>query len=310
MIRVAKLFSVTTLILLAFFTQQSNAADITILLGADVPPYHQAIKGFIAETNHNVRQTFDMKGDFELARGILSSIKEESQTDLIFAVGVWALKAAIYADMSIPIVYAMVLNPPSLVGIQPNNITGASMNVAVNETLQLIRSLNPGLKRIGTFYSEKNTGFLIESAKAIAEQFDVEIVAAEIGSSKEAMTALQDFESNHIDLLWIIPEKLVLAPDFVQEMLLFSYRNRIPSIGFSNSHAELGALLTLAFASSEDIGKQAAELANLILSGKTIETPGFTTARETSLTINRKTAHKLGIELSPALLDRADRIIE
>ncbi len=304
------LFSILTLSLFIVAPQQSQAANITILIGADVPPYHQSVKGFLGVTNHDVAHTYDMTGNFQLAQQILSSVKEESQTDLIFAVGIWALQAVLEADMSIPIVYAMVLNPPSLVDHGSKHITGASINVPVEDTLRLVRSLNPKLKRIGTLYSEKNTGFLVALANPIAQRLGFEIVATKINSSKEAMIALQNFESNRIDVLWIIPEKLVLAHDFIEEMLLFSYRNRIPSIGFSNSHAELGALLTLAFANSEDIGKQAGELANQILSENSTEIPDFTSARETSLTINRKTAHKLGIKIPQPLLDSADRIIE
>ena len=289
---------------------RSIAGDVVALIGADVPPYHESINGFREIASHEIAETYDMKGDFERAANILSTLKTETQPDLIFAVGLWALQAVIDADINIPVVYAMVLNPPSLINAKSTRVTGASMNVPVRDTLELIRELDPKLKRIGTLFSRQNTGFLIESAKLLAADSGFEIVAKEITSTKEAVSALQAFENENIDALWIIPDKLILARDFVEEMMLFCYRNRIPSIGFSASQIEMGALLVLSFESSEDIGRQAGELANKFLSAPSDQPPPFTSARKTSLSINLKTAEKLGIILPDSLLKRAHKLIE
>jgi putative ABC transport system substrate-binding protein len=71
----------------------------------------------------------------------------------------------------------------------------------------------------------------------------------------------------------------------------------------------MGALLSLSFASSEDIGRQAGELANQILSGSTPSELPYTLARQVSLTVNLKAAKKLGMSIPDALLADANEVI-
>jgi putative ABC transport system substrate-binding protein len=113
-----------------------------------------------------------------------------------------------------------------------------------------------------------------------------------------------------IDALWILPDLTVLAPEVVQYMLLFSFRNRIPLLGLSENQARMGALLGLSFESGRDIGVQVVELANEVLSGKSADKIPFTTARKVKLTVNLKTAAKLGLQVPKEILERADLVIQ
>jgi ABC-type uncharacterized transport system substrate-binding protein len=80
-------------------------------------------------------------------------------------------------------------------------------------------------------------------------------------------------------------------------------------LGLSRRHAEIGALLSLSFASSEDIGRQAGELANRTLAAKSLSAIPFTMARMLDLTVNLKTARKLGIEVPQSVVDAAHEVI-
>lgn len=112
-----------------------------------------------------------------------------------------------------------------------------------------------------------------------------------------------------IQALWILPDKTVLAPAVIEHILLFSYRTHIPVLGLSPRHAEMGAVVSLSFASSEDIGRQAGELANRILSGSTASELPYTTARQVDLTVNLKAAKKLGVSVPEDLLAIANEVI-
>jgi putative tryptophan/tyrosine transport system substrate-binding protein len=93
-------------------------------------------------------------------------------------------------------------------------------------------------------------------------------------------------------------------------MLLFSYRRKIPLLGLSDRHAQMGALFSLSFASGEDIGRQAGELAQAILGGRSAAEVPYTTARKVYLTVNLKAAQKLGLEIPQAILARAANVIQ
>ena len=143
----------------------------------------------------------------------------------------------------------------------------------------------------------------------VGREQGIEIVDKEIRSPKEAIQALDALQDD-IHALWILPDEIVLTPEVVQYMVLFSYRKKVPLIGLSERQAQMGALLSLSFASSEDIGRQAAELANSILEGQTPDRLPFTMARQVKLTVNLKAAEKLGIEIPKSLLGTANSIIQ
>ena len=78
-----------------------------------------------------------MDGDPELGRKYLSEIEMKIKPDLVFVVGIWALQVAASRPLAIPVVYSMVLNPPSIVNPSTKNITGASMAALVAIALVL-----------------------------------------------------------------------------------------------------------------------------------------------------------------------------
>jgi putative ABC transport system substrate-binding protein len=284
------------------------AADVAILLSANVDEYQRAVKGFKATARHRIVGEYDMEGDFERGRKILAEIDTKTKPDLIFAVGIWALQVVVSQPTTAPVVFAMVLNPPTIVG-GAKNVTGASMNVPVEDAIRLFKQLGPNIKRIGVIYNQARTGYLVRRADTVARENGLVLVATEIRSSRDAIAALEAMQDG-IDALWILPDETILAPTVVQQMLLFSYRKRVPLLGLSESQAQAGALLSLSFASGEDIGRQAGDLANGILAGKAAGELPYTTARQVKLTVNLKAAQKLGMEIPKTVLDKANTIIQ
>ena len=130
------------------------AGDVVVLLSARVGAYSDAQRGFESSLRgHRVIKTYDMEGDAGQGKKLLRRIESGERPDLIFAIGVWALQASLKTPPSTPIVYAMVLNPESVVGGRSANVTGASMNVSVGESLRLLRKLGPQIQRVGLVYS-------------------------------------------------------------------------------------------------------------------------------------------------------------
>jgi len=65
---------------------------------------------------HRIVAEYDMGGDPEKGPSIVADV-EKVKPDLIFAVGSWALQAVLSRPTTIPVVYAMVLNPPSVASV-------------------------------------------------------------------------------------------------------------------------------------------------------------------------------------------------
>ena len=285
------------------------AARVAVLMSAKVSDYDEALRGFKETTSHQIVAVYDMGGDLERGRKQLAEIEATVKPDLIFAVGSWALQVVIGRTSAVPVVYAMVLNPPSVIGTDMKNVTGASMNVPVEQPIRLFKQLGPQVKRIGIIFNPAKTGYLVGRAHRVAREEGLELVTREIGSVKEAIGALDSFQGG-IDALWIVPDETILSNAVVQQMLLYSYRQRIPLLGLSDRHAQMGALFSLSFASGEDIGRQAGELAQTILTGRAAADVPYTNARKVYLTVNLKTAQKLGLDIPPAILARASNVIQ
>jgi putative ABC transport system substrate-binding protein len=276
---------------------------------ADVPEYREALRGFrSALKGHRVTAEYNMQGDAAQGAKMLAEIKTKVKPDLVFAVGIWALQVAAAEAGPLPVVYAMVLNPPSLLPPAAKNVTGASMNVPVDQTLQVLKQLGPQVRRVGVLYHPDKTGYLVKRAQAVAQQQGLTLVTKEVRSQKEAIAALGALQQVGVDVIWILPDETNLSDPVIQQMLLLSYRSKIPLVGLSEKHAERGALLSLSFASSEDIGKQAADLANSILAGQAPADIPYTTAR-IHLTVNLKAAQKLGMVVPPGLIGIANNVI-
>jgi len=287
----------------------ASGAQVAVITSADVEAYKDALRGFKRVLRHQIVAEYDMEGNLETGKQMLADIQSKIKPDLILAIGPWAFQVTAAQATNIPVVYAMVLNPSSLLPAGVKNVTGASMNVPVENTIRVFKQLGSQIRRVGVLFNRATTGYLVKRAMQVGREQGLEIVDREIRSPKEAIQAL-DALQDEIHALWILPDEIVLTPEVVQYMILFSYRKKIPLIGLSERQAQMGALLSLSFASSEDIGRQAAELANSILEGQPPDRLPFTMARQVKLTVNLKAAEKLGIEIPKSLLGTANSIIQ
>jgi putative ABC transport system substrate-binding protein len=98
----------------------------------------------------------------------------------------------------------------------------------------------------------------------------------------------------------------VIIPETVEAMLLFSLENKIPLVSFSEKYVEMGALMSIGV-DAFDMGMQAGEMAQRILSGGTVNVH-HTDARKAVISINSKVAKKLGISINQRTIGKAELI--
>jgi len=291
------------LLLVGSIATSASAADVAVLLSAKVDAYEEALLGFEEALDHEIVAHCDMKGDLARGRTFLKKIEQqEVKPDLILAVGIWALQVVAEQGTSVPVVYTMVLNPPSVVGTEARNITGASMNVSVEQTFEVLKKL--GISRVGTVYTSEQTGYLVNHARQVASDAGLELFTKEVRTAGDAIKSLDELNAEGIEALWIVPDKTILANKVLKEMVLFSFQENVPLLGLSDRHTKMGAVVSISFASTRDIGRQAGELAGRLLAGEPVAQLPYTTARS-KLTVNLKAAQKLGIPIPSSMLEEA-----
>lgn len=296
------LFSLFLVLSLAGSNQAVRAAEIAVLLSSEAAVYQEALRGFRETVQHRSLEVHLLSDRPEKLNDQLKTIRSVIEPDVILVIGTSALQAVTGKITHIPIVHAMVFNPPPGEG---KNITGVSMIPAPDQSISLIKELNPKIRRVGIMYDPATSKSLYWQAQSVADKERLKIVDAKISSPGDIAAALKSFE-NQIDLLWLWPDDRFLADEILQRIFLFSFENRIPVLGLSERHTQMGALVSLSYGSAKDLGIQAGEMVNRILGRRTAPRALLTMPRQLKLTVNLKTARKLDVRVPDSIIRRAD----
>lgn len=266
-----------------------------------IAPYQEAISAF--------QKTCDAK----ITRLVVSELNGADVTrkirhlnpDLVLAVGMEALSRVKVLE-NVPIVYLMVLNPHSILS-EGEHITGVSMNIPPEKQLNLFRETLADVKTIGLVYDPARTGYLVKKAQVAAKKMGITLITRQVGRSMDVPVAIKDMRTK-IDAFWMLPDLTVVTPETVEFLLLFSLENTIPVLAFAEKYVEYGALMSIGI-DSFDLGVQAGEMANAILSGRDVAHVPRVDARKPVLSINLKVAKKMGIRIDEKIIRKA-RVIK
>jgi putative ABC transport system substrate-binding protein len=282
----------------------TSASEIVILKSADISAYHQGVDGFrTALAGAATITEYNMQGDVARGRKLARKIRA-SNADLVLAVGMKAALAAKLEIVDIPIIYCMVLNPEKN-GLTAPNMVGILLEVPVDRQFKEMRSVLPGLKRLGVLYDPDKTGDLVEDARRVAKSFGLDLITRVVHSEKDVPAMLRTLMPQ-IDALWLIPDSTVLTEESISFLLTTTLDSNLPVIGFSSELVRSGALVALSV-NYEDIGRQAAILARKLLSAQ-LKTPASFPPEKFRLALNLKTGKFLGVQIAPDVLTRADQL--
>ena len=241
----------------------------------------------------------------------------QRNVSLIFAGGgdVAAL-AAKKATATIPIVFAIGADPVkqgivSSLSRPGANITGVTfLSVEIRpKMLELIRELVPRVTRIAVLGNPKRPNFqpllkqVLDPARALGLQVDV--LKASNGS--EIDSAFQTLSRERVDALLVLSDPVYANQRDQIARLEMQYK--VPAVHSFRQHVVAGSLASYG-ASIDDAYYQAGIYSGRILKGeKPAELP-IMQPTKFELVINLKTAKALGLTVPPALLARADEVIE
>jgi putative ABC transport system substrate-binding protein len=110
-----------------------------------------------------------------------------------------------------------------------------------------------------------------------------------------------------IDILWIIPDRVVCKQVIILRFLKSGIKNNIGVMGFTRSYAKAGALLGIS-CDYEDIGRQSAEIALKLWKGENYKDLKSTAPRKIKLYINKTAAELLEITIPDAIIKKASEV--
>jgi putative ABC transport system substrate-binding protein len=223
--------------------------------------------------------------------------------------------AAKQATSLIPIVFGAAGDPvrTGLVAslARPGgNVTGLSLQQTdtAGKRLELLREVVPGFRRLAIMVNLDNAGAVLEldDVQTAARALGIEVTLAKIRRAAEIATAFEGLK-DHADALYVCNDPFLNAN--VTSINTLAAAMRLPAIFNFRENVEAGGLMSYG-ANVPDLFRRAADDVDKILRGAK---PGDIPVEQPTkfeLVLNLKTAKALGIDIPPALVGRADDVIE
>src|ERR1700730_4591348 len=235
--------------------------------------------------------------------------------DVIVASGTSATLAALKANSVIPIV--MSAGDPIGAGlvaslVRPSgNVTGLSSQTAGGETkrLELLKQLRPTLSRVAVLSNPHNPYCVIaiEHAQRGAAALGLSLDVAQVSTLRELGVAFEAIGRKAPEAALVIADPFLAHERALLSTLLLQHR--LPSISAYRECAVAGGLLANVTSYYDVFRRQAIFVHEIFKGAKPGDLP-IEHPTKFELVINLKTAKALGLEVPPALLVRANRLIE
>jgi putative ABC transport system substrate-binding protein len=271
------------------------AGGILVIGSGKVTQYHEAL----AAARQVLRDGEVVDPD---ARDAANKVKRAAPS-VILAVGQKALALARSAAPSTPTVFCMVLTAAS-----SRTITGVKLEVAPAQQLSAIRQMDGHAKRVGVIYEPKASGAFLEEAFKAAGNLGLTLVARRVTDARGVRAALEEI-ADGIDALWLMPDPRLISAEMFNYLLVFTLERKIALFGFLDSFTQAGALASIA-PDYQEIGRRAASMASE-LNGRApaarlpVPPPVFSPA---VISVNVKTARRLGIEIPQSAISKAKQV--
>ncbi|RMG36786.1 MAG: hypothetical protein D6720_04385 [Gammaproteobacteria bacterium] len=214
-----------------------------------------------------------------------------STVNLIVAVGHKAARLARsryprHVQLHVMVSRTGYLNRPS-----PSRLSAIFLEQPPIRLLKFSRYLLPDHRRIGILLSS-HTHWRSELEKADMPHDDLDLAFRTLESGREAGRAIRRMRPQ-IDVLLALPDPAIYNRNTLGTILLSTFRNGIPVVGFSQGMVKSGAVAAL-FSTPTTIGEEAADRALRILAGAP---PMLRYPRRYETAVNRRVAAAMHLEL-------------
>jgi putative ABC transport system substrate-binding protein len=243
--------------------------------------------------------------------GPLTAELAQAKVDVIVTIGNRIAQIVTEANPRIPMVSLSCDSFTSVSNYaRPNgNFTGVTcMSTELSpKRLEVAKQIFPGARRFVFLHNPNQGATGLELTQKAASQLGVAVRAVEMGSPADLEKALASISADRPDVLLIYPDAVTMR--YRKEIAEHALALKLPSITAYKEYAEAGGLLSYG-STLVELGDRAGELIAKILRGAKPHELPIQQATRVYLTINLKSARALGQPISPAMLQRADYVIE
>ena len=235
--------------------------------------------------------------------------------ELIYAPPQQAAVAARRATGAIPIVFGTGTDPVGIglvasLAHPGGNVTGvvSVIDSLAPKRIGLLREILPGVRRIGLLGDPTDSRMAIErnALAPIAGAQGLTIIVGEASNPAEFDAAVSRLVGQRVE---VILATTSITLNLRTRLLQIANGKRVPVVGGLGLLAEAGALFSYGASISTQL-RRSAQLADKVLRGAKPADIPVEQPTSFELVVNAGAAKKLGIAISPSLLQRADKVIQ
>ena len=235
---------------------------------------------------------------------------------VILTTSVLSTRAVQQATAAVPIVHPMLVEPVEF-GFAANysrpggQVTGILeyLDTLPGKQLEIGLEAIPGATKVGFLYDTSNPPMAVvfRHVEAAAASLNIKLIRSDVYRADDLDGALDRLSHEHVGFVFV-----------PQDALFYTERSRIATLAIAanlptlyafREHVEAGGLISYSINIPENYRRAATFIDKILRGAKPGELPmEFPTKLE--LVVNLKTAKRLGITIPPALLVRADEVIE
>jgi ABC-type uncharacterized transport system substrate-binding protein len=285
-----------TLFLLLLLAMPMARAELAVhlILSEDGAAYNEVAESF--RTGVGTRASIKIWALAELAP---SQLKSLSLTDvLLVPVGVKATRfVAKHHAGQAPVLALMIPRATSEkltwpAGLARKKISAVFIDQPPERSLALVEAAFPAARNVGLVVSSENEAV----AKALAKEAsrrNLRLNVETVTGAEDLPAALRKVLAGS-DVLLLVPDAIAINTSNAQNVLLTTYRFRIPVVGFSKGLTKAGAVVSV-YSSPAQIGSQGGLFALRL--DETGKLPSPQHASENSIAFNPHVARSLGLVL-------------
>jgi ABC-type uncharacterized transport system substrate-binding protein len=238
------------------------------------------------------------------------------KVDVIASMGTPATLAAKRATTTIPIVMESLSDAVGT-GLVANlarpggNVTGVSgfSPLLSGKRLDLIREMLPRADRIAvlTNYGNLATAPVVRATESAAQQLRLQLHIVDVQQPAQLGPAFDTMTREHSDALVLVADPLLFSQR--QRIVDLAARHRLPAVYETRIFPAIGGLLSYGPLAQERFQRMAVYVDRILRGAQ----PGDLPVEQPTtfeFVINLKTAKALGLTIPPAVLARADEVIQ
>lgn len=271
--------------------------------------------GFVEGQNVAIEYRF-ADGKYDRFPDLIAGLIRDRVQVIVAATGTNGVLATTAATKTIPIVFAIAMDPVHLGVVSSlnrpgGNATGVSMYTPqlTAKRLELLAELTPAGGTIAMLVNptNPNANVVVSDAEAAAKSLGREIHVLKASTDEQIAVAFGEVRNRKHAALLVSPDAFYIARR--EQLAALCEQYRIPATYEWSFFVKSGGLMSYS-PRITDVQRQLADYTGKILNGARPADLPVEQPTRFELAINLKTAKSIGLTIPPYLLARADEVIE